>query len=132
VAQLNVRSCGLPEAADIVTYSLFVPRAAVVAGLLAREEVTPMNRQWIYTAAPQGKLTTDIFELREIDIPEPGLGEVLVRNRYLNLMPGNRAYMHSTPVLAGLHLRPGQPMLSLAVGEVIASNDPAYAPGDVV
>jgi NADPH-dependent curcumin reductase CurA len=91
-----------------------------------------VNRQWIYAAAPQGKLTPDIFELREIDIPEPGPGEVLVRNRYLNIMPGNRAYMHADPVLAAVHLRAGQPMASLAVGEVVASNDPGFAAGDVV
>jgi NADPH-dependent curcumin reductase CurA len=90
-----------------------------------------MNRQWIYTAVPQGELTTDIFDLREIDIPEPGPGEVLVRNRYLNIMPGNRAYMRSTSVLAGLALQPGQPMMGRGVGEVITSNAPEFASGDI-
>ncbi|MFE4368067.1 NADP-dependent oxidoreductase [Streptomyces sp. NPDC056835] len=91
-----------------------------------------MNRQWIYTAAPEGKLTTDIFELRKTGVPEPGPGEVLVHNRYFNVMPGNRAYMHSGPLLGELGSQAGTPMTSLAVGEVVSSNDPAFAPGDVV
>jgi NADPH-dependent curcumin reductase CurA len=90
------------------------------------------NRQWIYTAAPEGKLTTDIFELRKLDIPEPGPGEVLVHNRYFNVMPGNRAYMHPNPTYGSVGLHTGQPMVGMAVGEVVSSNDPGFAPGDVV
>ncbi|MFD3915067.1 NADP-dependent oxidoreductase [Streptomyces sp. NPDC058603] len=91
-----------------------------------------MNRQWIYTAAPEGKLTTDIFELRKTDVPEPGPGEVLVRNRYFNIMPGNRAYMHANPIYGASGLQAGRPMMSTAVGEVVRSSDPAFVPGDVV
>ncbi|MEV6175033.1 NADP-dependent oxidoreductase [Streptomyces sp. NPDC051954] len=91
-----------------------------------------LNRQWIYTSAPEGKLTTDIFELRKIDVPEPGPGEVLVHNQYFNIMPGNRAYMHDNPIHGGNGLQVGNPMMSTAVGEVVSSNDPAFAPGDVV
>ncbi|MDB5531356.1 MAG: alcohol dehydrogenase [Devosia sp.] len=85
------------------------------------------SRQWIYMSVPEGKLTTDIFKLQTIEIPaQPGPGEVLVRNRYLNIMPGNRAYMRMGLIAAG------QPMWSLGVGEVLASNDPGFVPGDVV
>jgi NADPH-dependent curcumin reductase CurA len=85
------------------------------------------NRQWLYTAVPEGKLTTDIFKLQEIDVPEPGPGEVLFRNLYLNIMPGNRAYMMMPDVMQA-----GRSMTSLAVGEVVASNDPGFAQGDIV
>ena len=42
--------------------------------------MTRRNRQWLLAARPVGMVTPANFELREVDAPEPGPGEILVRN----------------------------------------------------
>lgn len=89
-----------------------------------------MNRQWWYVTPPKGKLSTDHFQLREVPVPDLEPGRVLVRHRYLSLMPGNRAWMQR-PTYRSV-LDPGQVMPGRTLGEVIASDAPGFAPGDVV
>lgn len=88
------------------------------------------NRQWIVTELPTGALTTDLFELREAPVPEPGPGEVLCRTRLLSIDAANRAWMqgatYTAPVKAAEVMRGG------ALAEVVASNDPGFSPGDIV
>ena len=88
-----------------------------------------MNRQWILSALPKDKLTTDAFEFTTGPVPEPGAGQLLVRQHYLNVMPGNRAYMHDN---VGASMETGVVMPGLAHGEVVTSNHTDFAPGDVV
>ena len=88
------------------------------------------NRQWWYVAPPDGRLSHRQFELRETGIPQPAAGEVLVRQRYLYLFPGNRAWMRDATYRS--HLTPGQIMPGRGIGEVVASNSPDFSPGDVV
>ena len=54
-----------------------------------------MNRQWLYTNPPRGKLTPDTFQWHESAIPEPRAGEALVRTRMLSLDPANRALLET-------------------------------------
>lgn len=80
---------------------------------------------------PEGLPKESDFERTEEPIPVPGEDEVLVRNVYLSLDPAMRGWMsdrksYLPPV--GL----GEVMRGLTVGEVVASNDPAFSPGDHV
>lgn len=78
---------------------------------------------------PVGAPTDEDFRLEEAPIPTPGPGEVLVRVHYMSLDPYMRGRMddaksYATPVPLGGTMEGG------AVGEVIASNDPGFQPGD--
>jgi len=89
-----------------------------------------VNRQVFIVELPRGPLEERHFELREAARPEPGKGEVLTRTLYLSLDAANRAWMqgatYTAPVEAGAVMRGG------TLSEVVASDDPAFAPGDVV
>lgn len=89
------------------------------------------NRQVILTSNPQGKFASDNFEMRDGEIPTPGDGEFLVRNLYLSLDPAMRIWaapMHgyAPPV------DPGEVMRGFTVSEVLESNHPDFAAGDIV
>lgn len=73
----------------------------------------------------------DDFTFESVPAEQPGEGQVLVRNLYLSLDPAMRGWMNEgksyiPPVALG------QVMRALGVGEVVASNHPAYKPGDHV
>ena len=89
------------------------------------------NRQWLLKSRPPGVPEAGNFELVEIPVPEPGDGEVLVRSVYLSLDPYMRGRMRDVksyvpPVQIGELMEGG------GVGEVIASNNPKFAKGDIV
>ncbi|MDU8928129.1 NADP-dependent oxidoreductase [Alisedimentitalea sp. MJ-SS2] len=80
---------------------------------------------------PFGAPKDEDFALETRDIPTPGEGEVLVRVHYMSLDPYMRGRMndaksYAEPVPIGGVMEGG------GCGEVIASNDPSYAPGDMV
>jgi NADPH-dependent curcumin reductase CurA len=86
------------------------------------------NREIHLRARPHGAPTPDDFELVEVPVPEPGDGEVLVRNRFLSVDPYMRGRMNDVKSYAppyGL----GQVMDGGAVGEVVASRHPDLAEG---
>lgn len=89
-----------------------------------------VNRQIVLTRLPEERLTPDLFELREAPVPAPGDGEVLCRTRLLSIDAANRAWMQGAtyrdPITGG------QVMAGFALSEVVASNHPGFAPGDVV
>jgi len=71
------------------------------------------------------------FDFVQAPVPQPGDGEVLIRNRYLSLDPAMRGWMNEgksyiPPVAIGEVMRAG------AAGEVVASNHPRFAVGDSV
>ena len=51
------------------------------------------NRQWTLAKRPFGMVGPENFEYREVPIPTPGDGEVLVRNLYLSFDPTQRGWM---------------------------------------
>ena len=78
---------------------------------------------------PFGVPVPDNFALETAPIPTPGDGEVLVRVHYMSLDPYMRGRMddaksYAAPVPIGGTMEAG------GVGEVIASNSPAFAPRD--
>ena len=89
------------------------------------------NRQWLLAKRPHGVVTEANFEYREEPIPEPGDGQVLVRNLFLSFDPTQRGWMedresYMPPVAIG------EPMRAGSVGQVVQSNHPDYAEGDLV
>jgi hypothetical protein len=51
------------------------------------------NRQWTLAKRPHGMVGKDNFEYQEVPIPQPGDGQVLVRNLYLSFDPTQRGWM---------------------------------------
>lgn len=89
------------------------------------------NRRFLLRRRPQGRIRPDDFELVREPVPVPGPGEALVRTCYLSLDPTNRIWVEDVeqympPVALG------EVMRGAAVGQVVASNDPALPPGTVV
>jgi NADPH-dependent curcumin reductase len=86
-----------------------------------------VNRQWRLAARPENRaVSLDDFTLVDGPVPAIGPGELLVRTRYLM-----RLYMLNQ-VSFEPPLALGDVMRGRGVGEVIASNHPDYAPGDIV
>ena len=73
---------------------------------------------------PQGLPTAADFELRDIQLPEPGDNQVLVENLYMSVDPYMRGRMRFMP--------PGSKLFGAAVGRVLASNSSTVSIGDFV
>ena len=90
-----------------------------------------VSRQILLAARPAGAPKPSDFTLVETAIPEPGSGEVLVRNIYMSVDPYMRSRMNDRRSYA----KPwevGQPADGRAVGEVVKSNDARLKPGTIV
>ena len=89
-----------------------------------------VNRQIRLAAIPVGMPKESDFQLIESPIPRPAGGEILVRARYVSVDPYIRGRLSGvTTYIKGIH--PGDVVTSGAVGEVVESNDPRFAPGDI-
>jgi len=80
---------------------------------------------------PKGLPQESDFQTVEEPIPQPGDGQVLVRNLYLSLDPAMRGWMND----ARSYVPPiglGEVMRGLTVGEVVESRLPGFATGDLV
>jgi NADPH-dependent curcumin reductase CurA len=89
------------------------------------------SREIRLKSRPTGLPTADNFELAHLEVVDPGPGEVQVRNLWMTVDPYMRGRMNEgksyVPPFAL-----GQPLQGGAIGEVIASNDPAFQKGDLV
>jgi NADPH-dependent curcumin reductase CurA len=90
-----------------------------------------MNRQVLLASRPQGSVTEDNFRIVDTPMPSPGEGEVLVKNQWLSLDPYMRGRMNEAKSYAP-SARIGEVMVGQTVGEVVASRDAAFRPGDKV
>ena len=89
------------------------------------------SREIRLKSRPVGEPTAANFELATVTLPDPGAGEVQVRNTWMTVDPYMRGRMNDVrsyvpPFQIGEALQGG------AVGEVIASNDPSLKAGDLV
>ena len=88
-------------------------------------------RRIVLASRPVGEPKPSDFRLEEFPVPTPGAGEVLLRTKWLSLDPYMRGRMSDAPSYAkpvGI----GEVMEGGTVSEVVASNNPQFAVGDVV
>ena len=93
--------------------------------------MTERNKQVLLNAHPEGWVKESDFKIVDAPMPAPGPGQVLVRNEYLSLDPYMRGRIGARKSYAkGVEV--GQVIVGGTVGEVIASNDPTFKPGEKV
>jgi len=90
-----------------------------------------INTQWVLASRPVGMVAASNFERREVPVPEPAEGELLVHNLYLSLDPAMRGWIsdarsYMPPVAIGEVMRGG------CVAEVLDSRHAAFSPGELV
>ncbi len=90
-----------------------------------------VNREVRLAARPRGFPKDSDFELAETSVPQPGDGEVLVRNVYISVDPYMRGRMNDTKSYVP-SFQIGECMQGGAVGQVLESNSDSLAPGDWV
>lgn len=80
---------------------------------------------------PEGAPEPGDFALHDLPDPVPGEGEVLVAVTHLSMDPMPRTRMQAQPPM-GPPMRLGAPVEGRGAGRVLHSNDPGFAPGDMV
>ena len=93
--------------------------------------MTKTTERIVLASRPVGEPTLDNFRLEELPIPQPGPGQMLLRTLWLSLDPYMRGRMSDAPSYAkpvGI----GDVMEGGTVSEVVASNVPRFAKGDIV
>lgn len=89
------------------------------------------NRRFLLRTRPQGRISSDTFELVDEPIPDIKDGEALVRTTWVSLDPTNRAWIGETPT----YLPPvaiGEVMRGVGLGQVVASKHDNYREGQLV
>jgi NADPH-dependent curcumin reductase CurA len=96
--------------------------------------VTRVGREVRVRCYPAGSVTSDAFEVVEVEVPDPGPGEVLVRNTWTSVDPGLRLRLRPDAPAGYFAAFPlDSPMDGImAVGEVVESRAEGFAPGDTV
>ena len=90
-----------------------------------------VGREVRLVGRPKGLPGEELFEIQEIAIPDPGDGQVLVRNAYFSVDPYMRPRMNDArSYVAAFEL--GAPLTGGAVGRVEASRNPEFSEGDWV
>src|SRR5699024_1620436 len=92
---------------------------------------TKTTREVALVARPNGVPQAEHFAVQETTLPALEANQLLVENSYLSVDPAmrgwaNAAANYSEPVPLGTAMR------AIAVGKVLASEHPDYAPGDTV
>ena len=89
------------------------------------------SREWRLAARPVGEPKPSDFQLATVESPEPGPGEVQVRNLWMTVDPYMRGRMNEARNYADPY-ELGVAMTGGAVGQVLASRDDRYKAGDLV
>ena len=93
--------------------------------------MTSTNRQVRLAARPSGLPKPSDWALTEEPLPTPGTGELVAAVSHLSLDPAMRGWMNA----GASYIDPveiGDVMRAAAVGRVLASEHPAFEPGDHV
>ena len=89
------------------------------------------NRRVVLRSRPAHVPQPDNFEIVPVEVPEPGVGEILVRNLYFSVEPAIRARLDGKET----YMPPigiGEPIQSPTVGRVVRSNHPGYEEGEIL
>ena len=85
----------------------------------------------VLASRPVGEPKLSDLRIEDCDVPTPGEGQVLLRTIWLSLDPYMRGRMSDGPSYAQ-PVPVGGVMEGGTVSEVAASNNPAFAKGDIV
>ena len=91
-----------------------------------------VNRQWCVAQRPVGKPKPSDFLYKEVPVPKPGEGEVLLETLYLGIAPVMRMYMMNLPAGGEPPLAIGDVIHGRGVARVLESNHPDYKVGEIV
>lgn len=89
------------------------------------------TREIHLASRPSGTPTTENFRTVEVELPDPGPGEVLVRNTFMSVDPYMRGRMNDVKSYVPPY-RLDHALDGGAVGEVVASGDDSLQVGDTV
>jgi NADPH-dependent curcumin reductase CurA len=90
-----------------------------------------VSREFHLKSRPVGMPVEDNFELVTVTLPEPGEGQLLIKNAYISVDP----YMRGRMIDRKSYVPPfqlGEPMTGGCVGQVVQSKHPDYQAGDYV
>jgi len=90
-----------------------------------------INRQWVLSSRPSGLVKESNFAWREVPVPTPQDGQILVRNLYLSFDPAMRGWMDDRPS----YIPPvaiGEVMRAASVAQVVESKSPDFKSGEFV
>ena len=90
-----------------------------------------LSREIRLAARPRGAPTPADFELAEVEVPDPGDGELVIRNTYLSVDPYMRGRMNDVKSYVPPFAL-GEPMTGGALGQVIASRNERLPEGSWV
>ena len=90
-----------------------------------------MNRQYYLASRPKAFPTAEEVPFRDVAVPSPAAGEVVVKNRYISLDPAIRGWMGDDPNYMD-PIKLGDAVRSSIVGTIVESNSPDLAVGDTV
>jgi NADPH-dependent curcumin reductase CurA len=92
-----------------------------------------VNRQLRLAIRPEttALVTRNTWELCEARVPEPGPGQILVRNMYVSIDPAMRGWIRPTPTYVE-PVEVGSVMRAGTVGRVISSKHADFRDGDYV
>jgi NADPH-dependent curcumin reductase CurA len=90
-----------------------------------------VSREFHLKSRPVGIPVEDNFELITVTFPEPGEGQLLIKNVYISVDPYMRGRMIDRKSYAP-PFQLGEPMTGGCVGQVVQSKHPDYQAGDYV
>ena len=89
------------------------------------------NRRIVLAQRPRGLVDDETLRMEEGPVPEPGVAQVLLRNRYLSIDPTIRTWMNDAPgYLPAIAL--GEVVRSGGIAEVVDSKHERFSVGDLV
>jgi NADPH-dependent curcumin reductase CurA len=89
-----------------------------------------LNRRWLLASYPEGMPVPDNWVMDKQSVPDPGPGQILIRSKWLSVDPYMRGRMSpASNYTKGVAI--GEVMQGGSVGEVVASNHPAWRAGDI-
>lgn len=93
--------------------------------------MSSVNHQITLASPPVGIPKESDFQMIETPIPRAGAGEALIRTLYLSVDPYMRPRLGGKAAYAKA-VQPGEVVIGGVVGQVMESNDPRIAQGDLV
>lgn len=93
--------------------------------------MTVTSRRWVLARHVSGAPTPDDFRLETVDLPELAENQFRARTILASVDPGMRSRLSGGDSYAGA-MKIGEGIDGFAVAQVEESNNPAFAPGDVI